>query len=74
MRCTRHCGLPRTRLRFPGVMAASRHDTLGRLGRVAQLADHRGSRLVEPGNVGHLNTASGFGPWPAAKELLRELL
>lgn len=53
MRRTRHCGLARTRLPFPSVMAASRHDTLGGLGRVAQLAHDRGSHLDKPGNIGH---------------------
>lgn len=32
------------------------------------------SRLVDLGEVGHLNPASGYGEWPHASELLDELL
>ena len=32
-----------------------------------------GSKLVDLGNVGHLNPASGYGEWPQAEEFIREL-
>jgi uncharacterized protein len=38
-----------------------------------ELARCWGSRLVELGEVGHLNPASGYGEWPRAEELIREL-
>jgi len=64
---------PLTRLPFPSIVAASANDPLARVGRVAALAKAWGSRYVDLGNVGHLNPAAGFGPWPRAEELVREL-
>ena len=32
-----------------------------------------GSRLVDLGEVGHLNPVSGYGDWPAADRLIAEL-
>ncbi len=29
---------------------------------------------MDAGDAGHLNTASGYGPWPAGLALLREWL
>jgi uncharacterized protein len=37
------------------------------------LARDWGSRLVDLGEVGHLNPASGFGEWPMAESLIAEL-
>ena len=65
--------VPRTRLPFPSIVAASRDDPLGAFERVAQYATDWGGRLVDLGNVGHLNPASGFGEWPAADNYLAAL-
>jgi predicted alpha/beta hydrolase family esterase len=65
--------VPREPLPFPSIVAASRNDPLGRFDRVAELANDWGSLLVDLGDVGHLNPASGFGPWPRAEVLLAEL-
>ncbi len=65
--------VPRERLPFPSVVAASRNDPLGRFERVAELAQGWGSRLADLGEVGHLNPASGFGAWPRAVEFIDEL-
>ncbi|MCY1371361.1 Serine hydrolase [compost metagenome] len=54
-------------------MAASRNDSLGSYEGVCELAQAWGARLFDLGDSGHLNPASGFGPWPAASELVREL-
>lgn len=66
--------IPRRRLPFPSVVAASRTDPLARFRRVAGMAEHWGSRLVDLGDVGHLNPAAGYGPWPRAVELVQELV
>ncbi|WP_405883074.1 alpha/beta hydrolase [Streptomyces sp. NBC_01136] len=65
--------VPRSPLSFPTIVAASSNDPLGTVERVAELARNWGGRLVELGEVGHLNPASGYGPWPRADELLTEL-
>ncbi|MGW5645313.1 RBBP9/YdeN family alpha/beta hydrolase [Saccharopolyspora sp. NPDC003752] len=64
---------PRELLPFPSIVAASTNDPLARLAQVAELARDWGSRLVDLGAVGHLNPASGYGPWPRAEEFVREL-
>lgn len=66
--------IPRGRLPFPSIVAASTNDPLGDRRRIAGMAETWGSRLVDLGEVGHLNPASGYGEWPQAQELLAELL
>jgi len=65
--------VPRESLPFPSIVGASRNDPLGPFARVAALASSWGSQLVDLGEVGHLNPASGFGEWPAALLLIDEL-
>jgi len=64
---------PRAPLHFPSVVAASTNDPLATLDRVAELAEAWDSLFVNVGAVGHLNPASGYGPWPQAEDLIREL-
>ncbi|KVN08096.1 alpha/beta hydrolase [Burkholderia stagnalis] len=66
--------VPTQRLPFPSLVAASRNDPLARFERVEALAAGWGSRLVDLGEVGHLNPASGYGEWPGAAALIAELL
>jgi uncharacterized protein len=65
--------VPRTRLPFPSIVGASRNDPLAGYDRVSELARDWGSRLVDLGEVGHLNPASGFGEWPQALAFIDEL-
>lgn len=65
--------VPRQRLPFRSIVAASRNDPLAHYERVEALARHWGSEVVDLGEVGHLNPASGFGPWPLAGELIARL-
>ena len=55
---------PRLILPFPSVLVASSNDPYCSLDRSRQLATMWGSALIESGAVGHLNVASGHGPWP----------
>ncbi|QOF77526.1 RBBP9/YdeN family alpha/beta hydrolase [Variovorax sp. 38R] len=65
--------LPRLPLPFPSIVAASSNDPLAQLDRTRGLAQAWGSRFVELGAVGHLNPQAGFGDWPGADALIREL-
>ena len=66
--------IPRRRLPFPSIVAASTNDPLADLDRVKQYAADWGSELVDIGAVGHLNPAAGFGEWLQAEELLGRLV
>ena len=65
--------VPQAPLPFPSIVAASRNDPLCGFHRACTLAINWRSRIVDLGEVGHLNPASGFGKWPQAEELVREL-
>ncbi|WOD20550.1 RBBP9/YdeN family alpha/beta hydrolase [Paraburkholderia kirstenboschensis] len=64
---------PRDPLPFRSIVGASRNDPLARFHRVSAMAQDWRSRLVDLGEVGHLNPTSGFGEWPMAERLIREL-
>jgi predicted alpha/beta hydrolase family esterase len=65
--------IPRQRLPFPAIVAASTNDPLAGLGRVEAYAKDWRARLVNAGAVGHLNPAAGFGEWKKAESLLLQL-
>jgi len=65
--------VPRQRLPFHSIVAASRNDPLAAYGRVAELAEDWGGQLIDLGAAGHLNPASGFGRWTDAELLVDEL-
>lgn len=65
--------IPRKPLPFPSIVGASRNDPLAQFERVEAMASNWGSRLVDLGEVGHLNPAAGFGEWPMAEMLIKEL-
>ncbi len=65
---------PMERLPFPSIVAASTNDPLAALDRTVALAQDWGGRVVQLGEVGHLNPAAGFGCWPQGKALLQALL
>ncbi|PBC44008.1 alpha/beta hydrolase [Rhodococcus sp. ACPA4] len=65
--------IPRRQLPFPSIVAVSSNDPLADRLRVANMAEVWGSRLVDLGDVGHLNPASGYGEWSQAEEFIGEL-
>jgi predicted alpha/beta hydrolase family esterase len=65
--------VPRAPLPFRSIVGASRNDPLAGHDRVAELAQAWGSELVDLGEVGHLNPASGYGEWPRADDFIAEL-
>ena len=66
--------IPETRFDIPTKVVASRNDPWMRFARAAELAKAWGGDLVDLGHAGHINVASGFGPWPAGKFLRDDLM
>jgi predicted alpha/beta hydrolase family esterase len=56
--------IPQDPLPFPSLLVASRSDPCCAYARAEDFAFAWGSALVDAGDAGHLNTESGFGPWP----------
>ena len=55
---------PRERLPFPSIVVASRDDRFCDYPVAQKMAGAWGSLLVDARESGHINTASGHGPWP----------
>jgi uncharacterized protein len=66
--------LPRERLPFTSWVVASSDDPHATLARSRELAAAWGARFLHAGAVGHLNVASGHGPWPEGEVLLEALV
>jgi predicted alpha/beta hydrolase family esterase len=66
--------MPLERLPFPSIVVASSDDEYVGLERARLFARSWGSRFVEAGAHGHLNSASRLGMWPLGQGLLDELL
>ena len=64
--------MPLSRLPFPSIVVASTNDVYVSVERARQFADAWGSRLVFIGDAGHVNAASGYGPWPEGEQMLFE--
>jgi len=60
-------------LPFPALLAASDTDPWAAIEWSSELAQHWGAEFVDLGDCGHVNTASGHGPWAAGLELLGQL-
>lgn len=56
--------VPTYPLPFPSVLVASRSDPYCSYERAADFALDWGAAIVDAGDAGHINAASGFGPWP----------
>ena len=63
-----------SRCRFRALSAPAATIRWPQFERAAAMAADWGSRLVDLGEVGHLNPAAGYGEWPQAETLIRELL
>jgi predicted alpha/beta hydrolase family esterase len=59
--------VPRGRLPFPAILVASRTDPHSTYAQSAALAGDWGAELVDAGDAGHIDTRSGYGPWPAGE-------
>ena len=65
--------MPLSPLRFPAVLAASRNDPYLGFARAHALARLWEARFVDLGAAGHVNVASGHGPWPDGLKLLEQV-
>ena len=65
--------VPLARLPFPAIVVASTNDPYVSLDRAREYADAWGAALVVLEGAGHINVASGHGPWPEGYELLTRL-
>ena len=65
---------PRDPLPFPSITVVSRNDPLTSFEEAGDLANAWGSLLIDAGNSGHINTASGHGPWPEGTMVFAQFL
>ena len=66
--------IPLARLPFPSILVASTNDQYMTLTRAQLLAEAWGSRLVNVGALGHINSEANLGLWPEGHALLLELV
>lgn len=55
---------PTDPLPFPSILVGSRDDPFAAIEETATLSAAWGSAFVDAGEAGHINAASGHGPWP----------
>jgi predicted alpha/beta hydrolase family esterase len=60
-------------LPFPTILVASRNDPYTTFAQFQRYAEDWGSELFDAGEAGHLDTASGYGPWPGGKRMVEAL-
>jgi uncharacterized protein len=60
----RFAPVPTTPLPFPSVLVASRDDPFSTYGEAEDMAYAWGAAFADAGFSGHINVASGHGPWP----------
>ena len=65
--------VPMQVLPFPSIVVGSSNDYLASADAVEDMAKAWGSEWVNLGEVGHLNPAAGYGPWPQAEAFIRQL-
>lgn len=66
--------LPRDPLPFPSLLVASNNDPLGSTASAVDLAAAWGSDFHQAGDAGHIDLASGHGPWPEGLVMFTRLM
>lgn len=66
--------MPLQKLPFPTIVVASTDDPAVRFERARFFAACWGSEFVNAGAAGHIESKSGYGPWPEGHCLLERLL
>lgn len=65
--------VPRQALPFRSILAASRTDPHCTPAQARAYAADWGAEFFDAGDVGHLDGATGFGPWPDGEALVERL-
>ena len=65
--------MPLVRLPFRSIVIASTNDEYISVERAKLFAEAWGSELVTIGTAGHINSASGHGPWPEGLDYMSRL-
>ncbi|WP_165522007.1 RBBP9/YdeN family alpha/beta hydrolase [Micromonospora zingiberis] len=65
--------VPREPLPFRSIVVASHNDPHATFAQCEAYARDWGSELFDAGAVGHLDSKTGFGPWPDGERLVRSL-
>ena len=66
--------MPLAALPFHSIVVVSSDDAFCTFERARVFAEAWGSRFVNIGAAGHINSASGLGPWSRGKKLLADLV
>jgi predicted alpha/beta hydrolase family esterase len=66
--------MPFEHLPFPSLFVASEDDAYLPIEMAIRLASAWGSEFVNVGRQGHINIASGHGPWQSGEELLQRFV
>lgn len=66
--------VPRQPLPFRSVVVASRNDPHATFEQASRWAGDWGARVHDAGPVGHLDSRTGFGPWPEGERLVQSLV
>jgi predicted alpha/beta hydrolase family esterase len=66
--------MPLFKLPFPSVVIASTNDFYVTLDRAKLFANAWGSKLIEIGTLGHINSSSNLGDWPEGYSILQKLI
>lgn len=66
--------VPRDPLPFPSMVVVSSNDAFVTVERAADMAAAWGSELKQAGPAGHINVASGHGPWPEGLLMFSHLM
>ncbi|MDR3475774.1 MAG: alpha/beta hydrolase [Devosia sp.] len=66
--------VPRDPLPFPSMLIASSSDPYCSVERAAEFATCWGSDFHQAGDAGHINAASGHGPWPEGLMMFTRLM
>lgn len=73
-RIIRFAPAPKAALPFPALLVASHNDPYAPFAKLRAMADHWAARLIDVGDLGHINAASGIGAWSEGQRLAEQFL